>query len=326
MKFWKKLNLISQKDKIARWISGLTLLFAHQSSIIVTSILLFVSLAMTDQNTPVPVNPEHTSSTSKTPLEMFQDIKDSFTDSTKSVLGDGTIDNLKHTATQVTETVWQVTNVVGGQMENLSQKMWGEEFAWEVKDIVNPVVSILTDVLKIAFFINPQKRISRGQYIIGSLAVIVIVGLFVSIFGAIVGPIGVGMGSILIMIPLINLAVKRFHDLNKSGRWALSILLPLVGWIMPTLFKGVNEKNTYGPDPLTTQSSDLTTYLITGLSLLILSTIVVTILGFLWIRVSEPQVDITNPDAIGEQIWWNTTNNFQQKATNTVNSTTQQIR
>ena len=60
---------------------------------------------MTDQNTPVPVNPEHTSSTSKTPLEMFQDIKDSFTDSTKSVLGDGTIDNLKHTATQVTETV-----------------------------------------------------------------------------------------------------------------------------------------------------------------------------------------------------------------------------
>ena len=100
----------------------------------------------------------------------------------------------------------------------------------------------------------------------------------------------------------MNLAVKRFHDLNKSGRWAISIILPLIGWIMPTLFKGVNKDNTYGPDPLTTQKSDLTTYLITGLSLLILSSIVITILGFLGLRVSEPQLDINNPNMIGEQV------------------------
>ena len=69
-------------------------------------------MLMTDQNTPVqtssdptPTVPVTPSSSPKSPLEMFQDIKDSFADSTKSVLGDGTVDNLKHTATQVAGTV-----------------------------------------------------------------------------------------------------------------------------------------------------------------------------------------------------------------------------
>ena len=85
----------------------------------------------------------------------------------------------------------------------------------------------------------------------------------------------------MIAIPLINLAVRRFHDLNKSARWAASTLVPLIGWIMPALFAGVNDKNEYGPDPLIDQPTDLTGYIIAALSLLILSSIVTTILGFL---------------------------------------------
>lgn len=50
---------------------------------------------------------------------------------------------------------------------------------------------------------------------------------------------------------------------------------------MPALFAGVNENNEYGPDPLLDQPTDLTGYMITALSLLILSSIVTTILGFL---------------------------------------------
>ena len=45
------------------------------------------------------------------------------------------------------------------------------------------------------------------------------------------------------MLPVLNLGVKRFHDMNKPSRWALMVLIPLFGWIMPALFKGENENN-----------------------------------------------------------------------------------
>lgn len=44
-----------------------------------------------------------------------------------------------------------------------------------MKDIVTPMKDMIVKILKIAFFIDGQKRISRGQYIIGSLSVIIIV-------------------------------------------------------------------------------------------------------------------------------------------------------
>lgn len=72
---------------------------------------------MTDQNqtaTPQEV---------KTPEQMLQDVKNSVSETANSVLGEGTVDNLKSTATQVAGTVNQVTNVVSGQVENLSQKV-----------------------------------------------------------------------------------------------------------------------------------------------------------------------------------------------------------
>lgn len=54
---------------------------------------------------------------------MLQDVKNSVSDTANSVLGEGTVDNLKNTATQVTATVGKVTNVVTDQVENLSQKI-----------------------------------------------------------------------------------------------------------------------------------------------------------------------------------------------------------
>lgn len=275
---------------------------------------------MKDQ-TSVPKTPDV-----KTPEQMLQDVKHTVSDTANSVLGEGTVDNLKQTATQVAGTVGQVTNVVSGQVENLSQKIGGQELVWDMKDIITPMQTMIVKILKIAFFIDGQKRISRGQYIIGSLAVVIIMGLFVSILSAIVGPMGVWWWLVFIVVPLINLAVKRFHDLNKPARWALSVLVPFVGWVMPALFTGVNENNPHGPDPLADQPTDLTGYIITALSLVILSSIVVTILWFLWIRVSEPDVDVTDPNMIGEQIGWDTaTNTFQQPVQNTTNSATNTV-
>ncbi len=282
---------------------------------------------MTDQTQeiqPVPQQPEV-----KSPEQMLQDVTHSVADTANSVLGEGTVDNLKSTATQVAGTVSQVTNVVAGQVSNLSEKVGWEELVGEVKDIVTPISSMITNILKIAFFMKSQQRISRGQYIIGSLSAVVIVWLIVSVFGVIVGPIGVWLWSLLIVIPLLNLAVKRFHDLNKPGRWSVSIIIPFVGWIMPALFKGVNENNTYGPDPLIEDKTDLTSYVITGLSLFILSSIVTTILGFLGFRVSEPEVDVTDPNMIGNQVGGDTSSTLQKgqsTASQTIDSSTKQFK
>lgn len=272
---------------------------------------------MTDKKIPVtapqgdPVN---------APVDVIQDVTKNLQGTTDNLLGEGTVDDLKKTANQVAGMMGQVTNVVGSQVDNFSQKIGGQDIVNDMTDIINPMKDMVMNILKIAFFVNPQKRISRGQYIIGSLSVFVIMGLFVSIFGAIVGPLGIRGGVILIAVPLLNLAVKRFHDLNKPARWAVTTLIPFVGWIMPTLFTGENTDNPYGPDPLIDQPTDLTGYIITALSLLVLSTIITTVMGFLGFRISEPDVDITNPDMIGEQVGDGGKNTFQQ-GKNTVGTT-----
>ena len=287
---------------------------------------------MTDKTKPVSASQ---GVSGKSP-DVIQDATKSLQGSTDALLGEGTVDNLKHTANQVAGVVGQVTGVVGDQVDNFSQKIGWQEIVNDLTDIINPMKDMVLNVLKIAFFITPQKRISRGQYIIGSLSVFVIMGLFVSIFWAIVGPLGIRWGVALIAVPLLNLAAKRFHDLNKPSRWAATTILPFVGWIMPTLFTAENKDNAYGPDPLIGQPKDLTGYIITALSLLVLSTIVTTVMGFLGFRVTEPEVDITNPDMIGEQVGEGGKNTFQQgkntvgttvdNTKNTANTTTNKIK
>lgn len=60
----------------------------------------------------------------------------------------------------------------------------------------------------------------------------------------------VGLGFIL---PSISIAVRRLHDLNKSGWWYLLNLIPLVGPIILLVWfcmRGTVGRNRFGPDPL----------------------------------------------------------------------------
>lgn len=52
-----------------------------------------------------------------------------------------------------------------------------------------------------------------------------------------------------ILLPTISIAVRRMHDINKSGCWILISLIPLVGWmwfLVLTLKAGTEEENEYG--------------------------------------------------------------------------------
>ena len=52
----------------------------------------------------------------------------------------------------------------------------------------------------------------------------------------------------------IAVAVKRYHDRNKSGWWVLIVLVPVIGGLWYLIecgfLRGTAGPNDYGPDPL----------------------------------------------------------------------------
>jgi uncharacterized membrane protein YhaH (DUF805 family) len=60
--------------------------------------------------------------------------------------------------------------------------------------------------------------------------------------------------------------IKRYHDLDKSGRWSLLLFLPYIGglWVLVEcgFFSGSDGNNDYGPPPGTGDSrSDLNAHI-----------------------------------------------------------------
>lgn len=61
-----------------------------------------------------------------------------------------------------------------------------------------------------------------------------------------------GLFCLAVFLPSLAVAVRRFHDTNRSGWYCLLALIPIVGWIIAIVFlaqEGQKEENTYGPVP-----------------------------------------------------------------------------
>ena len=61
--------------------------------------------------------------------------------------------------------------------------------------------------------------------------------------------------SLAVVLPMISVMVRRFHDIDKSGWWYWIVLIPLIGWIIFIVFmatEGTQGPNTYGNPPSTT--------------------------------------------------------------------------
>lgn len=55
-----------------------------------------------------------------------------------------------------------------------------------------------------------------------------------------------------VLVPNLAVLVRRLHDTNKSGWWALLLLLPVVGGIVLFIFALIDSdpgENQYGPNP-----------------------------------------------------------------------------
>ncbi len=80
--------------------------------------------------------------------------------------------------------------------------------------------------------------------------------LFTFILGTILGFLVsntiVSIISLLLLLPGLGLAVRRLHDIDKSGWWVLISLIPLVGGIILIVWAAKDSQptpNQYGPVP-----------------------------------------------------------------------------
>jgi uncharacterized membrane protein YhaH (DUF805 family) len=62
-------------------------------------------------------------------------------------------------------------------------------------------------------------------------------------------------------LPSLAVAVRRLHDLDRTGWWILLSLIPVVGWIILIIWdctKGTEGPNRFGPDRLAALGAQLT--------------------------------------------------------------------
>ena len=117
-----------------------------------------------------------------------------------------------------------------------------------------------------------QGRVNRAKFWLVALGIFVVeVILFAVILGgaamsgdpeqiaAAMGPVASVVILVFVVIATwisIAVAVKRYHDRNKSGWWVLIVFVPVIGGLWYLIecgfLRGTPGPNAYGPDPLAT--------------------------------------------------------------------------
>jgi uncharacterized membrane protein YhaH (DUF805 family) len=115
-----------------------------------------------------------------------------------------------------------------------------------------------------------QGRINRAKWWLISIAMgvveAILFGIIIALFSAGIDattgmPRFSGIGAILFIVVAavafwisLALAVKRWHDRDKSGWWIFIVFVPVVGGLWYLIecgfLKGTSGANTYGEDPL----------------------------------------------------------------------------
>jgi len=102
-------------------------------------------------------------------------------------------------------------------------------------------------------YVNFSGRASRSEYWYWILFIFIadiVAGIIDSVLGI---QIVTGLFGLVTIIPNIAIAIRRLHDLDRTGWWILLGFIPLIGWIILLIWyvtKGTDGPNRFGPDPL----------------------------------------------------------------------------
>ena len=108
-------------------------------------------------------------------------------------------------------------------------------------------------------YANFNGRARRSEYwyfALMNLIILVIAAVLDSVLGFNFAPLPYGYLYVLValatFIPGLAVAVRRLHDVGKSGWFYFIVLIPIIGaiWLLVLFFtEGNHGENQYGPDP-----------------------------------------------------------------------------
>ena len=102
-------------------------------------------------------------------------------------------------------------------------------------------------------YVNFSGRAVRSEYWYWVLFVI-LVDIVTNIVDLALGvQVTTGLFGLAVFLPGLAVAVRRLHDLDRSGWWFLLVLIPLIGWIVLIVWyctKGTAGANRFGADRL----------------------------------------------------------------------------
>ena len=81
-------------------------------------------------------------------------------------------------------------------------------------------------------YCNFNGRSSRSEFWWYALFTFILSSIISLIFSGSTLQVVSGIINLALLLPGLGLAVRRLHDVNKSGWWVLINLIPVVGWII----------------------------------------------------------------------------------------------
>ena len=111
------------------------------------------------------------------------------------------------------------------------------------------------DSIKLGFsnYVNFTGRACRSEYWYWFLFVTIVSVVTIIIYAVIGASVTNTIWSLATFLPSLAIAIRRLHDLDRSGWWILLGLIPLVGIIVLLIWycsKGTDGPNRFGQDRL----------------------------------------------------------------------------
>lgn len=105
---------------------------------------------------------------------------------------------------------------------------------------------------KYADFSGRARRKEYWMFVLVNLLIGAVLNLLATFTNLYFFSVISGIYGLAVLIPHIAVAVRRLHDIGKSGVWFLVVFIPFIGWIWFIILmatEGVAGSNEYGEDP-----------------------------------------------------------------------------